>query len=107
LPNSYRLSKPALRYEEEISTNFFVNNQKYVTDHGKNIFIIYKTSLNFNWCGVFQPFKAQHEFRPSVPLNDTQTAHMFQMIPRINRKYLCEQFEVTDLPNDETLSFLR
>jgi hypothetical protein len=25
LPMSYRLSKPALRYEEEISTNFFVN----------------------------------------------------------------------------------
>ena len=56
---------------------------------------------------MFQPFKAQHEFRPSVPLNDTQTAHMFQMIPRINRKYLTEQFEVTGLCNVDTLGLLR
>ena len=32
---SYGLSKPGLRYEEEISTLFFVNKSEYVTDHGK------------------------------------------------------------------------
>jgi len=28
LPNSYKLSKPALRYEEEISTLFIVNKSE-------------------------------------------------------------------------------
>jgi hypothetical protein len=59
-----------------------------------------------DWCGVFEPFKARHEFRHSVPINHAQTAHMFQMIPRINRKYLSEQFQVTGLCNDDTLSLL-
>jgi len=70
------------------------------------IFTIHETNLYLNWCGVFEPFKAQHEFRHSVPINQAQTAHMFQMIPRINRKYLSEQFQVTDLRNDYTLSLL-
>jgi len=47
LPMSYRLSKPGLRYKEEISTLFFVNNQKYATDHGKINFIIHKNNLAF------------------------------------------------------------
>jgi hypothetical protein len=88
LPNSYRLSKPGLRHEEEIRIFLFVNNQKYVTDHGKIIFIIHKTTVHLYWCGVFEPFKAWYEFRHSVPINHAQRAHMFQMIPRINRKYL-------------------
>ena len=79
-------------------------NQKFVSDHGKIIFIIHKSNLHLNWRGVFKPFKARHEFQHSVPINHTQTAHMFKMIPRINRKYLSEQFQVTRLCNDHTLS---
>jgi hypothetical protein len=31
---------------------------------------------------------------------------MFQIIPRINRKYLSEHFQVIGLRNDDTLSLL-
>jgi hypothetical protein len=67
---------------------------------------MHKSNLHLNWCGVFEPFKARHEFRHSVPINHTQTAHMFQMVPRINRKYLSEQFKVAGLHNDDTLRLL-
>jgi len=107
LPMSYRLCKPGLRYEEEIRFFFLRMNQKFVSDHGKNIFIIHKTNLQLNWCGVFEPYKAWHEFWHSVPINHAQPAHMFQIIPRINRKYLSEQFQVICLCNDITLSLLR
>ena len=103
---SYRLSKPGLRYEEEIKTTFLKKNQKYVSVHRKIIFIICKSTLNLNWCGVFEPCKAPHEFRDLVPINYARIEHMFQMIPRINRKYLSEQLQVTGLHNSGTLSLL-
>jgi hypothetical protein len=80
--------------------------KKLVSDHGKIIFIIHKSNLHLKWCGVFEPFKAQHEFQHSVPINHAQRANMVQMINRINRKYLSEQFQVTSLFNDDTLSLL-
>ena len=80
--------------------------QKFDSDHGKIIFIIHKSNLHLKWCGVFEPFNAQHEFQHSVPINHAQRAHMVQMINRINRKYLSEQFQVTGLCNDDTLSLL-
>jgi hypothetical protein len=100
----YRGSKPVLRYEKEIRTFFLEKELETSSARGKIIFIICKSTLNLNWCGVFEAFKARHEFHPSVPINHTQRAHMFQMIPRINRKYLSEHFQVTDLRNDDTLS---
>jgi hypothetical protein len=63
-------------------------NQKYVSVHGKIMFIKCKSTLNLNWCWIFEPFKAQHEFCHIVPINHARRAYMFQMIPRINRKYL-------------------
>ena len=80
-------------------------NQKYVSNHGNISFIMHKSNLHLNWCGVFEPFKAQHEFQHPVPINHTQTAHLFQMVPRINRKYLSEQFKGTGLRNDDTLVY--
>ena len=71
------------------------------------MFIIHKSNVHLNWCGVFEPFKAQHEFRHLVPINHTQRVHIFQMFPRINRKYSSEQFQVTGLHTDDTLSILR
>ena len=70
------------------------------------IFTIHETNLYLNWCGVFEPFKARFEFRHSVPINHAQRVHMFQMIPRINIKYLSGQFQETGLHNDNTLSLL-
>jgi len=81
-------------------------NQKFVSNHGKISFIIRKSNLHLNLCGVFEPFKSRHVFWHSVPINHAQRAHMFQMIPRINRKYLSEQFQVTGLHNNDTLSLL-
>jgi len=78
-------------------------NQKFLSDHGKMIFIIHKSNLHLNWCGVFEPFKAQHGFQHSIPINNTQKVHMFQMIRRINKKYLSAQFQVTGLCNDDTV----
>ena len=51
-------------------------NQKYVSNHGNISLIIHKSNLHLNWCGVFEPFKAWHEFQHSVPINYMQTAHM-------------------------------
>ena len=105
LPMRYRVSKPGLRYEKEIRTFFFLEKDlDTFSARGKIIFIICKSTLNFNWCGVFEVFKARHEIHHSVPINHTQRAYVFQMIPRINRKYLSEQFQVTGLHNDDTLS---
>jgi hypothetical protein len=47
---SYRLSKPGLRYEEEIRRVLLKKNQKYVSVHGKIMFIKCKSTLNLNWC---------------------------------------------------------
>jgi len=106
LPMSYRPSKPGLRYEEEKKLFCLKTNQKYVSDHGNISFIMHKSNLHFYWCGVFEPFKAWHVFRHSVPINHTHTAHMYQMAPRITRKYLSEQFKVTGVHNDDTLRLL-
>ena len=99
------MSKPGLRYEKEIRTFFFLEKDlDTFSARGKIIFIICKSTLNFNWCGVFEVFKARHEFHHSVPINHTQRAHMSQMIPKINRKYLSEEFQMTGLHNDDALS---
>ena len=105
LPMNYRLSRPGLRYEEE-KTFCLKSNQKYVPDHSRIIFIINKSNLHLNWCRVFEPFKAHQVFPHSVPINHAQRMQMFQMISRINRKYLSEQFQVTGLCNNYTLSLL-
>ena len=89
---SYRLSKPGLRYEEEVRMGFFKKSQKIISVHGKIILNIRKSTVNLNWCEVSETFKSWH---------------VFQMVPRINRKYSSEQFKVTALRNDDTLSLLR
>ena len=81
-------------------------NQKYFSNQGNISFIMHKSNLHMNWCGEFEPFKAQHAFWHSLPINLTQRAHMFHTVPRINRKYLSEQFQVTGLHNDDTLRLL-
>jgi hypothetical protein len=69
-------------------------NEKYVSDHGKIIYIIFKSSLHLNSCRVLEPFKAKHEFQNSLPINHTQNI----------RKYLSEQFQVNGLCSDDILS---
>ena len=61
-------------------------NKRYISDHGKIIFIICKSTLHKNWCGIFYQFKAWHEFQHSVPITHTQ--------------------RVTGLHNDDILSYL-
>jgi len=82
-------------------------NQKCVSNYRNISLIIHKSNLHFNWRGVYEPFKAWHEFQHSVPINHSTTGHMVQMVPRINRKYLSEQFIVTGLRNDDTLRLSR
>jgi len=72
---SYRLHKPGLRYEEEIRMFLFEINKKFVSDHGKIIFIIHLSNLHLNWCRIFEPFKAWHEFQHSVPINHTDSTY--------------------------------
>jgi hypothetical protein len=73
---SYRLSKPGLRYDEEIRTVLLNKNQKYISVHGKIIFIICKSTLNLNWCGVVEPFKAPNEFFHLVPIQHTESKYV-------------------------------
>ena len=80
--------------------------QKYVSDLRKITFIIIKTTLHLKLVWRIWTIKARHEFQHSVPINHPQRAHTVQMVPRINRKYLSEQFQVTGLRNDDTLSLL-
>ena len=81
---------------------FFKKCQKFVSFYGKIILNIWKSTVNFNWYWVSEPFKAQHAFRHSIAINHVQRAHIFEMIPRINRIYLSEQFQVTCILNDNT-----
>jgi hypothetical protein len=98
----YKLSKHGLRYEEEIRRLLL----KYVSDHGKIIYIIHKSNLHLHWCGEFEPFKAKHEFQNSLPINHIQIVRMLQMIPRTKRKYLSEQFQVTGFCGDDKFGLL-
>jgi hypothetical protein len=48
LTMSYMLQKSGLRYEEEIRMFCLRINQKFVSDHGKIIFIFHKSTPNLN-----------------------------------------------------------
>jgi hypothetical protein len=46
-------------------------NEKYVSYHGKIIYIIHKSHLHLNLCRVFEPFESKHEFQNLLPINHT------------------------------------